>query len=201
MADKLTPEQRHKNMSAIHAKNTKPEVLVRRFLHGHGYRFRLHERRLPGTPDIVMRRLHTVILVNGCFWHGHNLALPEGKELKSEKVKELSVDELLSFENSECCKIPHTNREFWVQKIVRNHERDLHDRDELHRLGWNVITIWECELKPSVRMRTLQSLLYTLSQIELSVLGSKRKVVPYCFEDEPALSRVADESESGNSPQ
>lgn len=201
MADPLTPEQRHRNMSAIHAKNTKPEVLVRRFLHGHGYRFRLHERRLPGTPDIVMRRLHTVILVNGCFGHGHNLALPEGKELKSEKVKELSVDELLSFENSECCKIPHTNREFWVQKIVRNHERDLHDRDELHRLGWNVITIWECELKPAVRMRTLQSLLYTLSQIELSVLGSKRKVVPYCFEDEPALSRVADESESGNSSQ
>lgn len=80
MPDKLTPEQRHKNMSAIRAKNTKPEVLVRRFLHAHGYRFRLHEKRLPGTPDIVMKRLHTVILVNGCFWHGHNLALPEGKE-------------------------------------------------------------------------------------------------------------------------
>ena len=175
MPDKLTPEQRHKNMSAIHAKNTKPEVLVRRFLHGHGYRFRLHERRLPGTPDIVMKRLHTVILVNGCFWHGHNLNVEDPQ-------------------NTECCKIPHTNRDFWIQKIVRNHERDLRDRDELHRLGWNVITIWECELKPAVRMQTLQSLLYTLSQIELSILGTKHNVVAYSFDDEPAISMVADDS-------
>ena len=177
MPDKLTPEQRHKNMSAIRAKNTKPEVLVRRFLHAHGYRFRLHEKRLPGTPDIVMKRLHTVILVNGCFWHGHNLALPEGKEV-----------------NSVCCKIPHTNRDFWIQKIVRNHERDLRDRDKLHRLGWNVITIWECELKPAVRMLTLQSLLYTLSQIELSIHSEKHNVVAYDFDDETTTSMVADDS-------
>lgn len=182
MADPLTPEQRHRNMSAIHAKNTKPEVLVRRFLHGHGYRFRLHEKRLPGTPDIVMKRLHTVVLVNGCFWHGHDLAWGE------------VVTGVSKFSNSKCCKIPHTNREFWVQKIVRNHERDLHDRDELHRLGWNVITIWECELKPAVRMQTLQNLLYTLSQIELSILGTKHNVVAYSFDDEPAMSMVADGS-------
>lgn len=196
MPDKLTPEQRHKNMSAIHAKNTKPEVLVRRFLHGHGYRFRLHEKRLPGTPDIVMKRLHTVILVNGCFWHGHNLVLTKGKEVNSERGKELSAAEILAIEDSVCCKIPHTNRDFWIQKIVRNHERDLRDRDELHRLGWNVITIWECELKPAVRMQTLQSLLYTLSQIELSILGTKHNVVAYNFDDEHAMSMVADDSDA-----
>lgn len=196
MPDKLTPEQRHKNMSAIRAKNTKPEVLVRRFLHGHGYRFRLHEKRLPGTPDIVMKRLHTVILVNGCFWHGHNLVLTKGKEVNSERGKELSAAEILAIEDSVCCKIPHTNRDFWIQKIVRNHERDLRDREELHRLGWNVITIWECELKPAVRMQTLQSLLYTLSKIELSILGSKHNVVAYRFDDEPAMSMVADDSDA-----
>lgn len=189
MPDKLTPEQRHTNMAAIHGKDTKPELMVRSFLHAHGYRFRLHERRLPGRPDIVMRRLHTVIMVNGCFWHGHLLQIPA-----DEGVRTQIINNEVAIENSTCCKIPRTNREFWVQKLVRNHQRDLRDRDELHQLGWNVITIWECELKPAVRMQTLQSLLYTLSQIELSLHRTKRQVVPYSFDEEPTTSMVADDS-------
>lgn len=193
MPDKLSPEQRHRNMAAIRSKNTRPEMAVRRFLHAHGYRYRLHVKSVPTTPDIVLRRLHTVILVNGCFWHGHNLALPEGKEVKSEKVKELSDDEMLAFENSECCKIPHTNREFWLTKILRNRERDERDRKELTRLGWNVIRIWECELKPGRREATLQSLLMTLSKIELSIANA-RNSVKYDFDIDLPQKMVADET-------
>lgn len=187
MADNLTPQQRHSNMAAIHGKDTKPELLVRKFLHAHGYRFRLHEKRLPGRPDIVMKRLHTVIMVNGCFWHGHLLEIPGD----GNADRRLNEDDAI--ENSACCKIPHTNRNFWVNKIVRNHERDLRDRAELHQLGWNVITIWECELKPAVRMQTLQSLLFTLSQIELSLHKPKPQAIPYNFDEEPT-SMVADDS-------
>lgn len=173
MPDKLSPEQRHRNMAAIRSKNTRPEMAVRRFLHAHGYRYRLHVKSVPTTPDIVLRRLHTVILVNGCFWHGHNLALPEGKD-------------------SECCKIPHTNREFWLTKILRNHERDERDRKELTRQGWNVIRIWECELKPGRREATLQSLLLTLSKIELSIANA-RNSVKYDFDIDPPQRMVADD--------
>lgn len=192
MPDKLSPEQRHRNMAAIRSKNTRPEMAVRRFLHAHGYRYRLHVKSVPTTPDIVLRRLHTVILVNGCFWHGHRLALPEGIEVKSENVKELSADEMLAFENSECCKIPHTNREFWLTKILRNRERDERDRKELTRLGWNVIRIWECELKPCRREATLQSLLYTLSKIELSIANA-RNSVKYDFDIDLPQRMVADD--------
>ena len=192
MPDKLSPEQRHRNMAAIRSKNTRPEMAVRRFLHAHGYRYRLHVKSVPTTPDIVLRRLHTVILVNGCFWHGHRLALPEGKEVKSEKVKELSADEMLAFENSECCKIPHTNWEFWLTKILRNRERDERDRKELTRLGWNVIRIWECELKPGRREATLQSLLLTLSKIELSIANA-RNSVKYDFDIDLPQRMVADD--------
>ena len=181
----MTDTRRHMNMAAIKGKDTKPEIVVRHELWRRGFRYRMNVRRLPGSPDIVLAKYRTVIFVNGCFWHGHDLAWGEVVS-GGTGVSEVS--------NSKCCKIPHTNREFWVQKIVRNHERDLRDRDELHQLGWNVITIWECELKPVVRMQTLQSLLYTLSQIELSIHGTKREVVPYNFDEEPAMSMVADDS-------
>lgn len=177
MPDPLTPEQRHKCMSHIRGKNTKPELTVRKYLFAHGYRFRLHEKRLPGTPDIVMRRLHTVILVNGCFWHGHNLRYDDDNFPRS----------------SECCKIPRSNTEFWVRKITRNQERDIVERSALTALGWNVIQIWECQLKPAVREATLQSLLLTLSRIELSVAGCKVPK-PYVMDTDQPLSMVADES-------
>ena len=137
--DKLTPQQRHKNMAAIRGKNTKPELIVRKGLWKRGFRYRLNHKRLPGHPDLVLRKYRTCIFVNGCFWHGH-----EG-----------------------CCKIPNTNREFWEAKIQRNKERDIETQKELSKMGWHCITVWECELKPTVREKTLDSLAFTLNHIYL----------------------------------
>ena len=106
--DKLTAEQRHKNMSAIRSKDTKPEMIVRRGLWKRGFRYRLNYKRLPGHPDLVLRKYRTCIFVNGCFWHGHGISL--------------------TIESSECCKIPKTNRDFWVAKIRRNKERDREEQ-------------------------------------------------------------------------
>ena len=110
--DRLNSQQRHANMVAIHGKDTKTEMVVRRWLWGHGYRYRLNHPLLPGKPDIVMRKYRTCIFVNGCFWHGHNVSLTPTPSPKGEGSKEI--------ENSECCKILKTNREFWVAKIRRN---------------------------------------------------------------------------------
>ena len=104
--DRLNAQQRHQNMAAIHSKNTKPEMIVRRGLWKRGFRYRLNHKRLPGHPDLVLRKYRTCIFVNGCFWHGHET------ELKIENGK-------LKIESSECCKIPKTNRDFWVAKIRR----------------------------------------------------------------------------------
>ena len=157
--DRLNSQQRHANMAAIHGKDTKPEMVVRRWLWGHGFRYRLNHPRLPGKPDIVMRKYRTCIFVNGCFWHGHNVSLTPNPSPKGEGSKE--------FDNSECCKIPKTNREFWVAKIRRNQERDARVQHELAAMGWHSITIWECELKPKVREKTLESLAFTLNKIFL----------------------------------
>ena len=177
--DKVTPLQRSANMAAIHGKDTKPEMVVRRWLWGHGFRYRLNHPRLPGKPDIVMRKYRTCIFVNGCFWHGHLV------KFSPNKSSELSVESLESVErskweaeNSECCKIPKTNREFWVAKIRRNQERDLEVQHRLAAMGWHSITIWECELKPKVREKTLESLAYTLNRIYLQDHGVRRYEVP-----------------------
>ena len=137
--DYLTPQQRHKNMAAIHNKNTKPEMIVRRGLWKRGFRYRLNHKRLPGHPDLVLRKYRTCIFVNGCFWHGH-----EG-----------------------CSRVPSTNREFWEAKIRRNKERDIETQKTLAQMGWHCITVWECELKPKVLEKTLDSLAYTLNHIYL----------------------------------
>ena len=144
----LTPEQIHKNMAAIRGKNTKPELIVRKGLWSRGFRYRLNYRRLPGHPDLVLRKYRTCIFVNGCFWHGHNV-------------------ELSTMESSTCCKIPNTNREFWIAKIRRNKERDKEKQRELAKMGWHCITVWECELKPSKREQTLDSIAFTLNHIWL----------------------------------
>lgn len=147
MPDVLTPFQRHKCMSLIRGKNTKPELVVRKYLYAHGYRYRLHVNCLPGKPDIVLKRLHTIIFVNGCFWHGH------------------------IFEDGTSCRyfvMPKSRQSFWSNKITRNQERDKTIRKQLTSLGWNVIQIWECQLKSKHKDQTLSSLLLTLSQIELS---------------------------------
>ena len=138
--DKLTPEQRHKNMAAIRGKDTKPEMIVRRGLWSRGFRYRLNHKRLPGHPDLVLRKYRTCIFVNGCFWHGHNV-------------------ELSTMESSTCCKIPNSHRDFWIAKIRRN--------KELAAMGWHCITVWECELKPSKREQTLDSIAFTLNHIWL----------------------------------
>ena len=141
-------------MAAIHGKDTKSEMVVRRWLWGHGFRYRLNHPRLLGKPDIVMRKYRTCIFVNGCFWHGHYIHLP--------------FDNLpFTIENSECCKMPKTNRDFWVAKIRRNQERDSRVQHELTAMGWHPITIWECELKPKVREKTMESLAFTLNKIFL----------------------------------
>ena len=137
--DKLSTQQRHKIMASIRGKNTKPEIIVRKGLWKRGLRYRLNHKGLPGHPDLVLRKYRTCIFVNGCFWHGH-----EG-----------------------CCKIPTTNREFWEAKIRKNKERDIETQKELAKMGWHCITVWECELKPNVREKTLDSLAFTLNHIYL----------------------------------
>lgn len=140
--DILNKEQRHRNMVAIRSKNTKPEILVRNFLFSRGFRYRLNHPRLPGKPDIVLRKYKTCIFINGCFWHGHD-----------------------------ACKyfvMPKTRTEFWQAKIERNKERDSEIQRQLASIGWHCITIWECQLKPKVREATLESLSYTLSLIYLN---------------------------------
>lgn len=139
--DKLSTEQRYKNMAAVHSTNTKPEILVRKFLFSRGFRYRLNHKRLPGRPDIVLRRYRTCIFINGCFWHGH-------KDCKYFRM-------------------PKSNVEFWTEKINRNMQRDKKVQKELSLLGWHCITIWECELKQKKRKQTLISLEYTLNHIFL----------------------------------
>lgn len=137
----LEQQRRHNNMAAIHSKNTKPELIVRKYLFAKGFRYRLNHNRLPGHPDIVMRKYRTCIFVNGCFWHGH--------------------------EGCKAFRIPKTNTDFWEKKITRNKQRDHQQRLQLAKMGWHCITLWECELKPKNRMRTLVALEYTLNHIFL----------------------------------
>ena len=140
--DRLSDSQRHNNMAAIRSKDTKPELTVRRFLFGRGYRFRLNHPRLPGHPDIVLRKYHTVIFVNGCFWHGH--------------------------EGCRFFRMPKTNVDFWQRKIDRNRKRDVEEQKRLADMGWHCITVWECQLKPDNREQTLNALDHTLTHIYLA---------------------------------
>ncbi|MBR0276802.1 MAG: DNA mismatch endonuclease Vsr [Prevotella sp.] len=169
--DKLSAQQRHKNMAAIRSKDTKPEMIVRRGLWKRGFRYRLNHKRLPGHPDLVLRKYRTCIFVNGCFWHGHHV--------------NLRFDDLqFTIENSTCCKIPKTNREFWVAKIRRNKERNKEEQRKLAAMGWHCITVWECELTPKRREETLESIAFTLNHIYLQDHGV---VKPYEPQDEEAL--------------
>ena len=203
--DKLSPQQRHKNMAAIRSKDTKPEMIVRRGLWSRGFRYRLNYNRLPGHPDLVLRKYRTCIFVNGCFWHGHHLEVKSEKlevksdklkvkseelEVKSEKLKVKSEEgggrsEELKVKSSECCKIPKTNREFWVAKIRRNKERDKEEQRKLAAMGWHCITVWECELTPKRREETLESIAFTLNHIWLQ--DHQAKVVRYPKQEEEDL--------------
>lgn len=125
MADVLTPEQRRLNMSRIRGKDSKPEMLIRRGLHARGLRYRLHDRSLPGRPDLALPKHHTVVFVHGCFWHSHGCALS---------------------------KLPSTRQDFWREKLEANVERDRRAIDALLASGWRVLTVWECALRGPARL-------------------------------------------------
>lgn len=132
MADVHTKKQRSFNMSQIRSKNTKPELIVRSWLHKQGYRFRLHDKTLPGKPDIVLKKYKTVIFVNGCFWHGHK---------RCKRFVE-----------------PKSNKNYWMPKINRNIKNQLKQKRKIRNLNWQVITVWECHLKPAKFNATVKRL-------------------------------------------
>jgi DNA mismatch endonuclease (patch repair protein) len=132
MADRHTKEARSYNMSRIRAKDTKPELLVRKFLFSKRFRYRLHDNKLPGTPDIILSKYKTVIFINGCFWHGH--------------------------ENCSYATIPKTRTEWWDTKIRKTVCRDEAAQNELKSDGWQVILIWGCDLKNKRIAETLERL-------------------------------------------
>ena len=182
--DKLSELQRHNNMAAIHSKDTKPELIVRRGLWSRGFRYRLNYKRLPGHPDLVLRNYRTCIFVNGCFWHGHRCLTPNPSP-KGEGSEYILTD-------SECCKIPKTNRDFWVAKIRRNKERDKEEQRKLAEMGWHCITVWECELKPSKREETLDSIAFTLNHIWLQDHQARVAVYPQQNEEDMQMPMAAE---------
>jgi DNA mismatch endonuclease (patch repair protein) len=132
MAEKLSKSARSANMSKIRATDTKPELLVRKFLYAGGFRYRVNVRNLPGKPDIILSRYKTIVFINGCFWHGH--------------------------ENCNRSSIPKTRTKWWADKIEKNKVNDRHVKEELEDLGWKVIVVWTCRLKPSILRLTLYDL-------------------------------------------
>jgi DNA mismatch endonuclease (patch repair protein) len=133
MPDKVSKERRSEIMSSVKGKNTKPELIVRKFLFSKGFRYRLHDKKLPGKPDIKLSKYKTVIFINGCFWHGHD--------------------------NCKIYVMPKTNEEFWKEKIDKNIIRDAKNIKELKNLGWKVIILWECELKKTKIDNTFKNLI------------------------------------------
>ena len=140
MTDHLTSKERSRNMAAIKSKNTSPEIKVRSLLHRNGYRFRLYNKNLPGKPDIILPKYNTVIFVHGCFWHRHT--------------------------GCKDCTTPKTNKKYWTEKFNKNIKRDKYVQDELKQLGWNVIVIWQCELKEQDKL--------------IKELCNKRNVLSFC---------------------
>ncbi len=136
--DKIT---RSYNMSQIKGKGTKPEMVVRKYIFSKGFRFRLHDKRLPGKPDIVLPRLKAVIFIHGCFWHGH--------------------------ENCRYFVVPKTRTDWWMKKIERNKKIDYENELKLKNEGWKVYTIFECELKSNVREKTLENLVKILKSFSM----------------------------------
>ena len=149
MSDVLNPQQRHRCMSHIRSKATKPEMHVRKWLWARGYRYRLNVRSVPGKPDIVMRKYRTAIFVNGCFWHGH------------EGCKQFVM--------------PKTNTAFWQAKIARNQERDRCNYDILLQNGWQVIVVWECQLTSKMLENTMRQVEVLLHDFYLKTFNCRKK--------------------------
>ena len=139
MADVLTPEQRSRCMAAVKGKDTKPEMIVRKYLFSKGLRYRINDRRLPGSPDIVLKKYKSVVFVDGCFWHGH--------------------------EGCKFFRLPKSNIDFWRHKIAMNKARDYSNNVDLKLAGWKVIRIWECEIRTKAkREEVLQHLYASITQ-------------------------------------
>lgn len=132
MVDKFSKETRSYVMSQVKSKDTKPEILVRKYLFSKGLRFRKNDKRYPGSPDIVLPKYNTIVFVHGCFWHLH--------------------------EGCRYATMPKSNVDFWEKKLYGNRERDKRHREELESMGWTVITVWECQLKKDNREQTLGEL-------------------------------------------
>lgn len=139
MADRHTKEQRRYNMSRVKGVNTKPEILLRKKLFAEGFRYRLNAKKLPGKPDIVLKKYKTVIFVNGCFWHGH--------------------------QNCKYYTLPKTRTKFWMNKINGNIERDSKNENALIKLGWKVFIVWGCDLKKNQLEYTVQRIVDNLLTI------------------------------------
>ncbi len=150
-------------MAAIKGKDTKPEMIVRKYLFSRGLRFRVQVRKLPGTPDIVLPKYKTAIFVNGCFWHGH--------------------------EGCKYFRLPKSNVEFWKEKIERNIERDRESRQALFDLGWKVIRVWECELRNKAnREETLNKIYNRITSSDVSSYSIEENDVPMAAEPEADYS-------------
>ena len=170
--DKMSEEQRHRCMASIRGRDTKPELIVRRYLFGRGFRYRLNHPRLPGHPDIVLHKYRTVIFVNGCFWHGHK--------------------------GCRYFTVPKSNTDFWSAKISRNAERDRSVQQQLATMGWHCVTVWECQLMPKLRNDTLRALEYTISHIFINDV-SVPAVAQYGDAVEGDALMVADAPDEGYS--
>lgn len=129
MADRVTPDKRSRMMAQVKGRNTRPEIVVRRVLHGMGYRFRLHRKDLPGCPDIVLPKHHKIIFVHGCFWHGHAGCRRSAR--------------------------PSSNQEFWNRKIDANIARDTSNIFILEHMGWKVLVIWECKTRSAEELNAV----------------------------------------------
>lgn len=141
MADVLTPEERSYNMSHIRSSNTVPEERVRKYLFSHGFRYRKNDKRYPGKPDIVLPKYHTIVFVNGCFWHMHDCS---------------------SFS------WPKSRLDYWEPKLRHNASRDQQHYSQLQSMGWQVLVIWECQLKKKTFDETMTRLIHSIKQNNFS---------------------------------
>ena len=166
MTDIFSPEQRSHIMQQIKGKNTKPEMIVRKHLFSKGFRYRVNVKRLPGKPDIALRKYRTAIFIHGCFWHGH-----------------------------EDCKLashPQSNKEYWEAKIARNKAHDIETREKLKAMGWNTMVIWECQLrKADIRQQTLEGIVQILDETFIKLNQPKKKNVLY-QQSETSFSQAAE---------
>lgn len=181
MADTMTPEQRHRCMAAIKGKDTKPELIVRKYLFSRGLRFRIQVCKLPGRPDIVLRKYRTVIFVNGCFWHGH--------------------------EGCRYFRLPKSNIDFWRAKIERNTARDARNEAELTAQGWRVLRVWECDIRTVATRDAFLRHLYDTITAPVSEANAiydtiANPIRPYTYDTDSETIPIAAEPEAtyGHNP-